>query len=296
MERIRLMRVKSEGAWASYHLRFGLLLPEHGPGRRSGRHRRRLHLRPALRVHQAGEVSTRNRNLVATYSQTFASGWGFSVSAPFVDREHLHIHNHHGAKLREEWNFREAGDLRVTGRHQGALPGADDAARTVGVIAGPKLPTGRTGVANAAGDEAERSLQPGTGTTDVILGAYFHQQLPQRGASWFTQAQVQRAVSEHDGYRPATQFTLDVGYSKAFTDRFSGIVQLNAVLKGRDRGANAEPGDSGSRSFYLSPGLSYQLTDSVRAYAFYQHPLHQHVNGVQLTADRTFVVGLSTRF
>jgi len=249
----------------------------------------------AIRKHH-DEVSTRNRNLVATYSRTFASGWGFSVAAPFVDREHLHIHNHHGAKLAEQWDFREAGDLRVTGRYQKALPGADDAARTVGLVAGLKLPTGRTGVRNDAGDEAERSLQPGTGTTDLVLGAYLHQQLPQQGASWFTQAQVQRAASEHDGYRPGTQFTLDVGYAKAFGDKFSGIVQLNAVVKGRDRGVNAEPDDSGSRSLYLSPGLGYQLTDSVRAYAFYQHPLHQHVNGVQLTADRSFVLGVSTRF
>jgi hypothetical protein len=33
-----------------------------------------------------------------------------------------------------------------------------------------------------------------------------------------------------------------------------------------------------------------------RVYAYYQHPLHQNVNGVQLTASRAFVVGVSTRF
>ena len=40
------------------------------------------------------EVSTINKNLVATYSQTFASGWGFSVVAPIANRKHMHIHNH----------------------------------------------------------------------------------------------------------------------------------------------------------------------------------------------------------
>jgi hypothetical protein len=247
-----------------------------------------------LRRHH-DEVRTRNRNLIASFSHTFASGWGVSVAAPFVDREHLHIHNHRGARLNEEWKFREAGDLRVTGRYQKALWGGD-LPRTVGVIAGVKLPTGRTGVANAQGDVAERSLQPGTGTTDLILGAYFHQPLPQWGGSWFAQAQVQRALREHEGFRPGAQLALDLGFSKAFGDKFSGIVQLNAVAKRRDRGTEAEPADSGSRSLFLSPGVSYQVTDSLRAYAFYQHPLHQHVNGVQLTADRAFVVGLSTRF
>lgn len=242
------------------------------------------------------EVSTRNRNLIATYSRTFASGWGISFAAPFVDRKHVHIHNHRGAQLRDEWNFREVGDLRVTGRYQAALAGSADAPRTAGVIAGVKLPTGRTGVANGNGDLAERSLQPGTGTTDLILGAFLHQQLAQQDASWFAQGQVQRAVNERDGFRPGAQFSADVGYAKAFTEKVSGIVQVNAVVKRRDAGASAEPADSGSRSLFLSPGISWRLTDAVRASAFYQHPLHQHVNGVQLTPNRAIVAGLSTRF
>lgn len=242
------------------------------------------------------EVRTRNHNLIGTLSHTFASGWGVSVAAPLVDRDHLHIHNHRGAQLREAWNFREFGDLRVTGRYQHALAGSEAAPRTAGVLFGVKLPTGRTGITNDSGAVAERTLQPGTGTTDVVLGAFFHQQLPQQGASWFAQAQVQRAVKEDDGFRPGTQFSVDTGYARSFTDKFSGIVQLNAVVKRRDAGANAEPADSGSRSLFVSPGMSYQLTDAVRAYAFYQHPLYQHVEGVQLTPKGAFVVGLSTRF
>lgn len=249
----------------------------------------------AIRRHH-DEVRTRNRNLIGTYSHTFESGWGVSVAAPLVDREHLHIHNHHGAQLREEWNSRELGDLRVTGRYQLPLSGSEDAPRTAGLLAGLKLPTGRTNIANGAGDEAERTLQPGTGTTEVVLGAFFHQQLPQHGASWFAQAQVQHALGDHDGYHPGNQVSADLGFAKTLTGKLSGIAQLNAVVKRRDSGANAEPADSGSRSLYLSPGMSYQLTDAVRAYAFYQHPLYQHVNGVQLTPKRAIVVGVSTRF
>ena len=242
------------------------------------------------------EVRTRNRNLIGTYSHTFASGWGVSVAAPLVDREHLHIHNHHGGQLPEEWNFRELGDLRVTGRYQRTLSASEDAPRTAGFLAGLKLPTGRTNIANGAGDVAERTLQPGTGTTDLVLGAFLHQQLPRQGASWFAQAQVQHALNDHDGYRPGNQFSADLGFAKTLTEKLSGIAQLNAVVKRRDSGINAEPADSGSRSLYLSPGMSYQLTDAVRAYAFYQHPLYQHVNGVQLTPKRAIVVGVSTRF
>lgn len=242
------------------------------------------------------EVSTRNRNLIGTYSHAFGSGWAVSVSAPFAAREHLHIHNHRGQKLRDEWDFRELGDVRVTARYQAALEGSGAAPRTAGFLIGVKLPTGRTAVANGQGDVAERTLQPGTGTTDAVLGAFFHQQLPGHDASWFAQAQVQRALREHDRFRPGAQLSVDVGFAKAVSDRFSGIVQLNAVAKRRDSGPEAEPDDSGGRSLFLSPGVSFQVTDALRAYAFYQHPLRQQVNGVQLTADRAIVVGLSTRF
>ena len=242
------------------------------------------------------EVSTRNRNFIATYSRTFASGWGLSVMAPFAGREHVHVHNHRGQQFVDKWSFRKIGDLRVTGRYQTALTGSEAAPRTAGIVMGVKLPTGRRDVANADGDIAERTLQPGSGTTDLIAGAFFHHHFPQQGSSWFVQAQVQRALNERDSFRPGTQLAADVGYSNALTDKVSGIVQVNAVVKRRDRGAEAEPADSGSRSLFLSPGISFQLTDVVRAYAFYQHPLYQHVNGVQLTSKRAIVMGLSTRF
>src|SRR5215217_3362981 len=47
------------------------------------------------------EVKTTNQNLVATFNHNFASGWGVSVTAPVVDREHLHTHNHHGEQIPE---------------------------------------------------------------------------------------------------------------------------------------------------------------------------------------------------
>ena len=242
------------------------------------------------------EVRTLNQNLVASFSHTFASGWGVSVTAPLVDRDHLHLHNHRGAVLSESWNFREFGDLRVLGRYQAFLPGTDAAPRIGGVFLGLKLPTGQTDVANAAGDVAERTLQPGTGTTDVIAGAIFHQQLAGSAAAWFAQAQVQAPLNQHDGFRPGAQLGVDLGYARPVTPRLSGLVQINAVVKKRDRGVNAESANSGGRSLFLSPGLSYKLGESWNVYGYYQLPLYQSVNGVQLTTRRAILLGVSTKF
>jgi hypothetical protein len=246
--------------------------------------------------HHHDEVRTFNQNLIATYSHTWASGWGLSATVPFVDRDHLHIHNHQGEQLPEQWKFRELGDVRLMGRYQRFLEGSDAAPRMAGIFFGLKLPTGRTNVANDEGELAERSLQPGSGTTDLVAGVLYHQQIAASGAAWFSQLQLQQPLNSHDDFRPGAQLALDVGYAHPFTQRFSGLLQLNTVLKRRDSGAQAEPEDSGGRFVFLSPGVSYKAGEMFRVYAYYQHPLYQHVNGVQLTARRAVVVGVSTRF
>jgi hypothetical protein len=246
--------------------------------------------------HHHDEVHTFNQNLVASYSHTWASGWGISATVPFVDRSHLHIHNHQGEQIPEQWKFREIGDVRLTGRYQRFLEGSDAAPRMAGFFFGLKLPTGRTNVANDEGDVAERSLQPGTGTTDLIAGVIYHQQIAATGAAWFGQLQLQQPLNARNDFRPGSQLALDVGYAHPFTERFSGLLQLNTVVKRRDSGVQAEPDDSGGRFVFLSPGLSYKFGEMFRVYAYYQQPLYQHVNGVQLTASRAVVVGVSTRF
>lgn len=242
------------------------------------------------------EVRTVNRNLIATYSHSFSNGFGVSVVAPVVDRDHAHIHNHHGEKIPGQWDFTELGDMRLVGRYQ--LPTVGDAAKpsTTGVTFGLKLPTGRTHMANSDGDEAERTLQPGSGTTDLVLGAYYHQKLPQQNSSWFVQTQYQHALNQHDDFKPGAQLGADVGYRYGVTDNLGALIQLNLLVKKRDSGAEAEPEDSGSRSLFISPGLSYAVSSNTQIYGFYQQPIYQNVNGVQLTASRGLVVGLSGRF
>lgn len=242
------------------------------------------------------EVRSTNQNLLLNYSRNFASGWGYSLVLPVVDRDHSHIHNHRGVPHLEQWSFRELGDVRVAGRFQQALGNQEHGARTGGVIFGLKLPTGRTGVANDVAQVAERSLQPGTGTTDAVVGAFYHQNFARDMSSWFAQVQYQHPLNSYAGYTPGRQLTADLGYAHSLTGRLSALVQLNIVAKRRDRGAQAEPANSGSHALFLSPGMSVDVNDKVRAYAFYQHRLYQRVNGVQLSAKGAVTLGLTTRF
>lgn len=131
-----------------------------------------------------------------------------------------------------------------------------------------------------------------------LLGAVYRGAAPAAAWSWFSQAMYQRALAEHGAYRPGYRVSLDLGLRYAASDALGLLLQLNGQLNGRDRGAEgvAEPEDSGGEFVFLSPGVSYAVTPQLQFYGFVQEALYQRVNGVQLTADRGYVVGLSARF
>ncbi len=238
------------------------------------------------------EVSTVNHNVVATIDHTFTANWGVTAQVPVATRDHKHIHNHHGAKLQESWDFTKIGDVRVGGRYsvtEGVLDG-------FGMTAGLKLPTGQFGVTNGNGDVAERSLQPGTGTTDALVGVFHHANLPEWSSSWFAQVTFQKPLGERDGYKPGAQVGFDLGAQYDATEKLSMLLQINTMFRGRDWGSAAEPANSGRTVVALSPGVSYAFSSAISAYAFVQKPVYQYVNGVQLAPAWSGVAGLRTRF
>src|SRR5205807_776485 len=164
-----------------------------------------------------------------------------------------------------------------------------------GATFGLKLPTGRTDVRNADGDVAERTLQPGSGTSDILLGGYLRRVLGS-GSSWFGDFLVQQPLDSHDQFKPGRRISFDLGYRRDVNERLGLMLQLNFLHRARDSGIQAEPDDSGGKFVFLSPGASYALGKNLQVYSFVQLPLYQYVNGVQLTADWAFVGGASVRF
>ena len=244
------------------------------------------------------EVRTVNRNAFLTLDYGLSDDLGASLVVPWIDRTHDHIHNHQGQPIPEHWSFSRLGDMRATVRYQ--LPSGEHPDTLTlgfaGFTAGLKLPTGRHNVANEKGEVAERTLQPGTGTTDAVFGAYYRQALGAWNASWFVQANVQVPLNTVSGYRPGSQVLIDVGGRWEATDRLGVMLQANVNFKGRDSGPEAEPEDSGARTVVLSPGVTFAVTPGVQLYAFVQLPVYQHVNGVQLIATRSYAAGVNAQF
>jgi Putative MetA-pathway of phenol degradation len=244
------------------------------------------------------EIETTNHNLVLGFDYAFDQHWAIGLQLPFLKRTHTHIHNpseeeaaEGDAPERETWNFSGIGDVRTVARYQTNLGDS-----SVGFQAGVKLPTGARDGRNDSGELAERTLQLGTGSTDLIVGGFAKGNVGEMPLRWFIQTQWQHAIATKDDFRPADDISLDVGLRYFVTDAFSANLQLNSHFKRRDRGANAEPDESGGKYLYLSPGVSYAFGGGLQGSFYVQVPLYQNVNGIQLTQSTSYVAGLSYRF
>jgi hypothetical protein len=237
------------------------------------------------------EVRTLNRNLVATFDYSWTPDWGLALLVPYVTRGHEHIANEPLEEpATERWDFNGLGDIRVIARYQASrLDGS-----TAGLRLGLSLPTGETDVRNAEGIRAERSLAPGTGTTGLIAGANLNGKIGATPAGYFASVTGQWALNSHADYRPGYQLLLNGGASYPVAGSVTALLQLSALFKRRDQGAEAEPEDSGGEQLFLGPGVNFTLTRHLWLYAFVEVPLYQRVNGTQLTADLSAVVGVST--
>ncbi len=257
---------------------------------RSGTHK----VAPAGEVGEHDEVRTINRNLLATLDWNINADWGMTFKVPFISRAHNHIFNaDNGAggtdPETENWNFSGIGDVQALARYRFY----NDEHANAGVRFGLKLPTGSIHERNSE-EEAERTLQPGSGSVDSLLGAYYNHHDGNLG--WFAQGMWQQTVSDRDDFKPGRKLSTDMGLSYNATPDLSLMLQLNLQHKSRDSGANAEPADSGSRTVSISPGLSYRITPSLQVYGFVQKPIYQNMNGAQLTSDWSAALGINTAF
>lgn len=258
----------------------------------------------------------KNDNVTATLDYSINNNWGISATLPFVHLTHerlsreseheeetapdgesqllaapLHEGESHGEGTLEKWNYSGMGDVRVVGRYQTSI-GAGNG----GIRFGLKLPTGATDKRNDEGENAERALQPGSGSTDLLLGAFVNGKMLSDSLSWFAETQVQLPVNEKDNYKSGNEILINAGLRYGFNDTVSALLQSNLRLKSRDRGEEADPDNSGGEFWYVSTGVGLTLGRNFQLFGFVQVPAYQHVKGVQLAPETSYILGMSVRF
>ena len=258
-----------------------------------------------------GEVEnlrTINRILAASVDYTYNEHWGVMLHLPLITRDHTHnLGPYVGATPAgyESFYAHSLGDIKVVGRYRWAL---DEASRSgMGVKFGLKLNTGRRDFLLTDNNGAtklpnEVTLQPGNGSTDLVLGLFWTRATPGSDWSWFAQGMTQNSIRSLNTFRPGNQLNLDGGARYAISHNLSGLLQLNAQWNSADAGSAAAlspvtgGASSGGRTYSFTPGLSYAFTPSTQLYGMVQLPLYQFVNGEQLTASSSLAVGVSHRF
>ena len=244
---------------------------------------------------EAIERRTRNVNVVTTLEHGLGAAWSVLLRVPVVRRDHLHDLVDAATGLPsapERWRFTKLGDVQLLARHQSL---SEDLSHALAWYGGLKLPTGSIDIVNADGTRAERALQPGTGTTDLVLGAAMRIALGGSDAL-IGQAGVTTALNSREQYRPGARIDASAGWSHAFSPGWGGVLQVNLSHRGRDRGEQAEPENSGSTTLNVSPGLTWAVGKASTLYAYAQLPVYQNVNGIQLVPRQSFAVGLTTEF
>jgi hypothetical protein len=141
------------------------------------------------------------------------------------------------------------------------------------------------------GEPLDRGLQPGTGTTDLLVGAFNFGALS-RNWDYFAQGMLQQPLNSRDGFRPGTGFNLNAGFRYVGIDHVVPSIQLNARIEGRESGPNADVENSGASLVYLSPGVNFQIADRLHGYVFAQVPVYQRVNGLQIEPRYTVTLGV----
>jgi hypothetical protein len=250
------------------------------------------------------ERDTLNRYYTLGVDYNPSADWSIGLRVPYVMRTHSTYGTLDTSEPLPSLSYSRSsslGDIKVIGGYQGFLSD-----HNFGLQLGVKLPTGTYGTqvkfssGPLAGNPLDASLQPGTGSTDIIVGGYYYRAISQ-SLEFFTNAQFQSAVkSKQDqpgnDFRPGNSTTLTFGLRYETNPRLVPQLQVNLLHKGVDQGALADITDTAGYVAYLSPGLTAKVIDRFYVYGFAQLPVYSDLVGNQLFPRYTISVGASYAF
>jgi len=245
--------------------------------------------------HSKADASLNNDKNVNTYwhniglQYMFNREWGFFVKVPYVDRGFTTLADD-GVSL-NTFNSRSIGDVEIMGMYTGFSKDM-----STGLLFGLKLPTGTY---TATG--FDRDTQIGTGSTDLMLGA-FHRGMITGDNAWQYFAQVMARIpfayrSSIDAdtgnsviYKPGYQIdgTVGIVYNNGYHvlgfDKVAPLLQLIGSYRVRDGGDASDPLNSGFSRLMIAPGIEFtKVVDEinhrvVKVYFDVEIPIYYYTN------------------
>ncbi len=205
--------------------------------------------------------------------------WGVMAQLPYWDRYFKTTDDDGNTQAFEHSAL---GDVRIEGMYTGFSEDMSTGARF-----GVKLASGDFTYPNF-----DRDTAIGTGSTDLLLGAYHIGALPltfrDRPFNWFAQASWQVPMWTQQQYHPGKEIDAALGAlydlgPVGFASEVAPVLNLIGSDRTRDRGANADPENTGYDRLLIGPGVEVKL-GILRLYVDAEFPIYQNVNGNQLVA------------
>ena len=159
--------------------------------------------------------------------------------------------------------------------------------RELSLGAGVKMPTGSTD-RQKFGKALLAELQPGTGSWDYFGSVSFYQGFESID---FIVSATYTLTTAYDGYdfgsyKFGNQFSYLVTTNLHLTNRIDVSAALTGTMRGRDSMDGAEVTATGRHQVWFMPGVQVQaIPEVLRLHVYYEAPVYQHFNGVQLGSD-----------
>ena len=261
---------------------------------------------PTAPANAGAEVENRrtiNQIVTATLDYNHDMHWGVTLQLPYVMRNHTHSIGDPNPALVgfESFDAKSVGDIKLIGRYRWNLDTA--VGSSLGVRLGFKLNTGKKDfvIQQTGLLPGEMALQPGNGSTDAIVGAFWSLSAPGSAWNWFAQGSYQSSIRHDALFKPGDQTTVDLGMRYDLSMGWRALLQLDGQWLGKDSGTAAAltpsgAASSGGRFYSITPGVTYDVTYETRLYLLAQLPFYQYVNGEQLTPRQSYTAGISYRF
>jgi hypothetical protein len=252
---------------------------------------------PSSRVNNDDkQIKTDFQTMGAQYM--FNRNWGMMLTVPYTIRT---FRTQGDGNDINQYNHGNFGDVRVWGMYTGL---SED--MSLGLLAGFKLPTG-----DHTYNDFDRDTSIGSGSTDLLLGAYKIGNLPNRIGNlnltfrnrpfqWYIQSQYEYPFATTGNYTPGKEFNGALGASYNFgrvgpLNEIAPFLSVLGSVRTHDLGSEADTPDSGYDRLLLAPGGEIGFKN-LRLYADFEVPLFQYVNGYQLTTPYLIKTILSYDF
>jgi hypothetical protein len=219
----------------------------------------------------------------------FNRSWGATVAVPYWERHFETTDDVSGGTVSSTHGA--AGDIRIKVSYTGF-----SSDMSTGLTFGVKLANGDT---SFPGFDADTQI--GSGSTDALIGAYHLGRLSSdQHWSYFLEGQWDQPVAHHANYRPGAEGVIAFGayYEGWSTHRQLKIVpilQLRAVHRQPDGGADSMPDDTGYSRVLVSPGVEWTVR-RLQLFADVALPVYTYARGNQLFANEMWKLNASYHF